>query len=161
MTDKTSWVAGAGQGLTYGTSGFTLTDFNSLANGSVVVASSAITNSSALDLYADVSFVLTVGGTTIATSRLDLYILPLNQDASTYGDGAANGATPPVGQYQVSAVGVKSGVTNGNTITGTFRSVVLPPGNFKFAVVNGLGVGLNATAAAAMSYRTYNENLNA
>jgi hypothetical protein len=155
-----AWVAGNGQGLTYGTSGFTLTDFNSLASGSVVVASSAITQTTALDLYADVSFVLTVGGTTTATSYMTLYILPLNQDGTTYGDGVANGSTLPVATYQASTVGVKSGVTSGNTITGTFRGVVLPPGNWKFAVSNNLGVALNATAAAAMSYRTYNENLN-
>lgn len=161
MTATTAWVAGHGQGLTYGTSGFTLTDFNSLANGSVVVASSAITNSSSLDQYADVSFVFTVGGTTTALSFFSLYILPLNQDGSTYGDGIANGSTAPAASYQVGAVNVKSGVTSGNTVTGTFRSVVLPPTNFKFAVVNNSAVTLNATAAAAVSYITYDENLNA
>lgn len=161
MANQTGWVAGRGQGITYGTSGFTLTDFNSLASGSVVVASSAITNTSALDTLADVSFVLTVGGTTTATSYLALYILPLNQDGSTYGDAVANGATPPVSSYQVAQVLVKSGVTSGNTIVGTFRGIVLPAGNFKFAVASFLGVALNASAAAAMSYRTYNENLNA
>lgn len=162
MANKSSWVAGAGgSGLTYATSGFTLTDFNSLAAANSVVAASAITNSSSLDLYADVSFSVVVGGTTTATSRMDLFLLPLNQDATTYGDGAASGATLPSVGYQVASVGVKTGVTNGNAVTGTWRGVVLPPGNFKFAVVNQLGVALNATSSAAVSYRTYNENLNA
>jgi hypothetical protein len=38
---------------------------------------------------------------------------------------------------------------------------VLPAGNFKFAIASQLGVALNASAAATVSYRTYNENLNA
>jgi hypothetical protein len=161
VANRTSWTAGNGQGLTYGSAGFTAANFNSLASGSCVVAASAITNSSSLDLYADVSFVLTVGGTTTATSLLVLYILPLNQDGTTYGDGASTGSTPPVSTYQVSSVLVASGVTSGNTITGTFRGVVLPAGNFKFAIASQLGVALNASAAATVSYRTYNENLNA
>lgn len=160
MAGKTSWVAGAGAGLTYATCGFTATDFNSLANGSVVVAASAVTNGSSLDLYADVSFVFTVGGTTLASSYFTLYVLPLNQDASTYGDGVATGTTAPVG-YQASAIGVKSGVTSGNTVAGTFRGILLPPGDFKYAIVNNLGVALNSTSAATVKHRTYNENLNA
>lgn len=155
-----SWIAGNGQGLTYATAGFTAANFNSLASGSVVVASSAITNTSALDIYADVSFVLTVGGTTTATSYLILYLLPLNQDGTTYGDNTANGTTLPGAGYQVASVQVLSGVTTGNTIVGTFRGVVLPPGNFKWAIGSELGIALNASAAATVSYRTYNENLN-
>jgi len=161
MANKTSWVAGAGVGLTYTSAGFTAADFNSLANGSVVVASSAVTNGTALDQYADVSFIFTMGGTTTATSIFTLYVLPLNRDASTYGDGVANGSTAPVAGYFVSSVGVKTGVTSGNTVTGTFRGIVLPPGNFKFAIVNNTTVALNATAAATVEYRSYNENLNA
>ena len=61
----------------------------------------------------------------------------------------------------MSSVGVKTGVTSGNTVTGTFRGIVLPPGNFKFAIVNNTTVALNATAAATVEYRSYNENLNA
>lgn len=160
MANRTAWVAGTGQGLTYGTAGFTATDFNSLANGSVVVATSAITNGTALDLYADVSFVLTVGGTTTAASYFSLYILPLNQDASTYGDGIGTGSVAPIAGYLVGSVGVKSGVTSGSTVTGTFRGHVLPPGSFKYAVVNNSAVALNATAAATVSYRSYGENLN-
>lgn len=161
MANKTAWVAGSGQGLTYGSAGFTATDFNSLATGSVVVATSAVTNGTALDLYADVSFVLTMGGTTTAASYFSLYILPLNQDASTYGDGIGTGSVAPVAGYLVSSVGVKSGVTSGSTVTGTFRGMVLPPRSFKFAIVNNSTVALNASAAATVSYSTFSENLNA
>lgn len=161
MANTTRWVAGGGQGLTYGSAGFTASDFNSLSAGNVVVASSAITNGTPLDLYADVSFSIVVGNTTTSTSYFALYILSLNQDGTTYGDGTATGSTPPSAGYQVSAIGVKSGVTSGNAVTGTFRGVVMPPGSFKFAMFNGLNVALNSSAAAVVSYRTYNENLNA
>lgn len=160
MANKSSWVAGAGQGLTYGSAGFTATDFNSLAAGSVVVATSAVTNGTALDLYADVSFVFTVGGTTTVSSYLSIYILELNQDAATYGDSIGTGTVAPVARYLAASVGVKSGVTSGSTVVGSVR-VLMPPGNFKFAIVNNLGVALNASAAATVSYRTYNENMNA
>jgi hypothetical protein len=145
----------------YASAGFTASDFNSLANGSVVVASTAITNSSALDMYDDVSFVFTVGGTTTAASYFSLYVLPLNQDASTYGDGIANGSAAPAIGYWMTNVGVKSGVTSGSTVTGTFPTVLIRPRNFKFAIVNNLGVALNAAAAATVQHSPFDTNLNA
>lgn len=160
MANRTSWVAGNGQGLTYATAGFTATDFNSLASGSVVVAASAITNSSSLDLYSMVSFILTMGGTTTASSYMSLYLLPLNQDGTTYGDGIATGSTLPSASYLVGNVGVQSGITSGSTIVGTFPTIFLRPTNFKFAVASNLTVALNASAAALVKYITFNENLN-
>jgi hypothetical protein len=159
MANTAKWIAGAA-GLTWAVAGFTATDFNSLASGSVVVAATNKDNSANLDLYADVSFALTVGGTTTAASFVSLYILPLDQDGATYGDGAANGTTAPVSGYLVATIGVKAGVTSGNVVNGTFRGIVLPPGDMKFAIVNNLTVALNAAAAASVKYRTYNENLN-
>jgi len=157
MASTTRWILDTD----WATCGFSTSDFNSLASGSVVVASGAVTNGTALDQYADVSFVVTVGGTTTATSYFDLYILPLNQDGTTYGDGVANGSTAPTFGYRKASTGVKTGITSGNTITGTFPTVILPVGNFKYAIVNNLGVALNATAAATVKHRTFNENLNA
>src|SRR5215475_14109204 len=136
MANNTGWVAGRGQGLTWGSAGFTVANFNSLASGSVVVATTAIANATPLDLYADVSYVLTVGGTTTATSYMALYILPLNQDASTYGDGTPTGTAAPAAAYMAGSAGVRSGIASGATITGIFRGVVLPPGNFLFALTN-------------------------
>lgn len=162
MANTTGWVSGRGQGLTtYGSAGFTVANFNSLASGSVVVATTTIANGTPLDLYTDVSFSIVVGGTTTATSRFDLYLLPLNQDNSTYGDNTANGATPPASTYQVSSCVVLTGVASGSAVVGTFRGIVMPPGSFRFAMTNQLGVALNAAAAAVVNYRTYNENLNA
>jgi hypothetical protein len=141
---------------------FTAGDLNSLATGSCALSTAAITNGTALDLYADVSFIVTVGGTTTTSSYMTLYLLPLQQDGSTYGDGTASGSTPPVAvPYLISTCMVKSGVTSGSTISGMFRGLVLPPGDFKFVLCNQLGVALNATASLTMKYRSFNENLNA
>jgi hypothetical protein len=154
----TKWVVAAA----YASAGFTTAaNFNSLANGSCVVAPTALTNSTNLYVFGDVSFVVTVGGTTLATSYFDLYILPLNQDGSTYGDNTATGTTAPSLGYRVSSVNVMSGITTGNTVVGTFRSIVIPPQNFKFAIVNNLGIALSSTASATIDVVFYDINQNA
>lgn len=159
MANSTRWIAGGLQGLTYGAAGFTATDFNSLAVGSVVVAGTTLANGTPLDLYADVSFVITPNATaTAGTSNFfTLYALPLNQDGTTFGDGIATGTVAPQVSYSVGSCGVRAAAT---PMTGTFRGVVLPPGTFKFAMVNNTTVAMHATAAATISVRTYNENLN-
>lgn len=141
---------------------FTAGDLNSLASGGCAVSTAAITNSSALDIYADVSAIVTVGGTTTATSYLTLYLLPLQQDGSTYGDGAASSSSvQPVVTYLAASALVKSGVTSGITVSAMWRQIVLPPGDFVLALGNNLGVALNSTAALTMKYRSFDENLNA
>lgn len=159
MANSTRWIAGGLQGLTYGAAGFTATDFNSLAAGSVVVAGTSLANGTALDLYADVSFVITPNATAAAGSNnyFSLYILPLNQDGTTYGDGIANGTVAPQASYLVGSCGVAASAT---PMKGTVRGVVLPPGTFKFALVNNTTVAMHATSAATVSYRSYGENLN-
>lgn len=159
MANIEKFVAGSGVGLTWTDPGFTLTDFNSLAVGSVVVCPTAVTNGTALDITARFSAALTVGGTTVATSYLELYILPLQQDGSTYGDGTATGTTIPVKAYSVGICPVKVGVTSGSAVVAYWGNIILPPGNFKFALAN-QAIALNAAAAAAVKYQTYNFNLN-
>jgi hypothetical protein len=140
---------------------FTAGDLNSLASGGAAVATSVITNGTALDLYADVSLIVTVGGTTTNAGFLTLFLLPLQQDGTTYGDAAVSSTTvQPAGTYLTGTAFVKVGVASGSTVSAMFRGIVLPPGDFKFALGNSLGVTLNATAALTMKYRSYNENLN-
>lgn len=161
MANTTAWVGGSLVGLTWASAGFTATNFNSLASGSCAV-SSQIDNSTALDLYADLSFSMVVGGTTTTASYMALYLMPLNQDGTTYGDGASTGgATVPNGQYLVGTVNVLSGVASGSAVTGTFRGVILPPGKFVWVLANQLQVAMSSSAAAAVQYRSYRENLNA
>jgi hypothetical protein len=56
----------AGGVASYASAGFTLTDFNSRANGSFVLGTTTIDNSTNLDLDAEISGQFTVGGTTTA-----------------------------------------------------------------------------------------------
>ena len=145
---------------TWTDAGFTASDFNSRADGSGVVATTALDNDSGLDLEAEVSFTMEVGGTTTVNSRFDLYILPLNQDGTTYGDGAVTGTTLPAASYMASTCLVRTGITSGNAVTGTFPRVPLPAADFKFAIGQRTGAALDATSAATVKYRTVNRNLN-
>lgn len=142
--------------------GFTAANFNSLANGSFVLAASAVAQSSNLDDYLDLSFSLVVGGTTTAASFLSLYLLPLNQDGTTYGDATATGSTPPGASYWMTNAFPAVGITSGNAIVGSFPRVFIGDlaSDFKLGIVNNLGVALNASAAAAVKYLTINTNGN-
>lgn len=141
--------------------GFTGSDFNSLANGSFVLASSAIDNSSNLDLFAEASFIATVGGTTTAGAYLALWALPLNRDGTTYGDTIGNGSTLPSANYLLATCGVKVGVTSGNTIVGIFPVFVMPTRRtFKFGISQHVGVAFHATASVTAEFQTTNLNLN-
>ena len=51
------WIAGAGQGLTWGDA-FSTATLNSIANGNAILSDIAITNGTALDIFADVSIAL-------------------------------------------------------------------------------------------------------
>jgi hypothetical protein len=158
MAATTRWVIDTA----YTAATFTAGDLNSLASGGFALSTSVVSNSTNLDQYCQVSFIVTVGGTTVAGSYFTIYALPLNQDGSTYGDGQASSTTvQPAGAYAQKSVGVKVGVTSGNTVTGTFEPFLIPPGDFKLGFANNLTVALSATAALTLKYRTFNINLNA
>lgn len=141
---------------------FTAGDLNSLATGGGALGTTVIANGTNFDKYLDVSFVVTMGGTTVAGSYFTVYLLPLNQDGSTYGDGYASSTTtqPAIG-YSAGAINVKVGVTSGSTVTGTVLFGNMAPGDYKVAFGNNSQVALNATAALTLKFRTYNDNLNA
>src|SRR5216684_4511284 len=128
MANVQKWVAGAGQGLTWGAvaGGTPLT---SLANGSFGLFSTAITNGTALDLYADFSVSLGSITSGAGTPYVAIYLMPLNQDGTTYADGTGTGSVVPGSTYFVGAISVVASATA--VITGTLRGVVLPPGSFK------------------------------
>lgn len=150
----------AGGVSAYTTCGFTATDFNSLANGSFVIGDSVIANGTNLDLIGEVSFIATVGGTTTAGGYFSLWGMVENRDGSTYGDAITDGATLPSSSYLLATVGIKVGITSGNTIVGTFPRFLMPRDDFKFGLSNHSGVALNATASVTCEYRTFNFNLN-
>jgi hypothetical protein len=162
MANNTGWIAGRGQGLTFGGISFTAGDLNSLASGGGALGTTVVANgSTTLDQYADFSFVVTVGGTTVAGSYITLFLLPLNQDGTTYGDGyASSSSTQAAAGYAIGSINVKVGVTTGNTVTGQINFVNLPPGSFKIAFGNNLQIALSSTAALTLAYRSYNVSLN-
>jgi hypothetical protein len=149
------WIGGSGQGLTWGAAFGT--EINSLANGNAVLSSVSITNGTALDIFSDVSFVAGATVTTAAPNYLGLYLYPLNEDGSTYGDGrfGTAAAGPPPANYYRGTIGFNAATLT--TIAGVFEGIRLPPGTFKFVLYNQAGVAL--AASNTCDYRTYNRSV--
>lgn len=152
------WIAGSGQGLTWGTA-LNGSDVNSMSSGKGVLSSvSDITNGTALDIFAD--FSIQLGSvTSVAPNYLGIFLYPLNSDGSTYGDnqfssGTQTSATPSptywVGNilFPVATAAIK----------GTLTRIILPPGSFRFLVWNQAGVAL-ASSGNTLQYRTYNRSV--
>ena len=86
------WVAGSGVGFTW-TAAIGSADLTSLTSAySVLASSAAIANQTALDKFCDVS-VSIPSVTTAGVPYLGVYLYPLNQDGSTYGDGQFTAGT--------------------------------------------------------------------
>lgn len=161
MADKLRQNFGS-TGSAWTDAGFVASDFNSLANGSVVVAATEISNDNETtegDLGIIVAFEFEVGGTTTTASRADLYILPEGQNG-IYGDNAATGSTLPGWTYLVGQAAVRSGITSGNKVYGVIGPVPLPLGDAKLALAQHMGAALDSTAAAQVWYRTVLLNTN-
>jgi len=150
------WIAGAGQGLTWGDAISTAT-LNSIANGSAILSDIAITNGTALDVFADVS--VAIGSITVAAPNyLGVYLYPLNKDASTYGDGRFGSAAAgvPGSNYYVGSIVMPTGAAASE---GSITRIVLPPGTFKFVFYNQLGNTLAGSSGNTAQYRTYNRSI--
>src|SRR5665213_445106 len=133
------WIAGSGVGLTWTT--LFGTEINSLASGNSILSSVVVANgSTTLDMFMDVSFSLG-SVTTTGTPFLGLYLYPLNQDASSYGDGrfGSTAADPPPGNYLLGQAGLPVG---SQVLTGFFRGLlqgaplIIPPGSFSAVLYN-------------------------
>jgi len=148
------WVAGSGVGFTWTAAFGAEYTTTTCASTSAVASSVVITNQTALDVFCDISFHF-AAVTTVGSPFIGVYLYPLNQDASTYGDGrfASAAAGPPPSNYCVGNIGVPVLTTTAGN--GSLVGIVMPPGSFKFVFYNGLGV---ATAASGNTsgYRTYN-----
>lgn len=149
------WIAGSGQGLTWGNA-FTGTTLNSIASGNAILSDISITNGTPLDIFADVSIQL-ASAAFVAPNYIGIYVYPLNQDGSTYGDGrfGTSAAGPPAGSYQSKIISLVAATQAQN---GTATGFVLPPGTFKFVLYNNGGVAL-AAASNVCLYRTYNRSV--
>jgi len=155
------WIAGSGVGFTW-TSCFG-SEINSVADGNASLSSAQIDNSSALDMFTDVMAALGSWGATGAAAFLDLYLYPLNQDATTYGDGrfTSSAAGPPPPQYFAGKGVIIPSVTQSQQLH--FRRpdgapIIIPPAKFKLVLYNKSGATL-AASSNTVYYRTYNRQV--
>ncbi len=133
------------------------TELNSLASGSVAVASTAIDNTTALNTDGWVSVSLPTVATGTGAPSLDVYLLPLNQDGTTYGDGTATGTVLPGGAYYVGSIAWTASLASGTQTGSLYIASGIPPTKFKLAVVNNIG---NALAASGNVVAFASDKLN-
>src|SRR5512139_4069984 len=148
------WIAGAGVGFTW--TNLMTTELNSLGIGNSILGGTAVSNQTALDLFCDFSLVL-ASAAFVAPNFIGIFIYPLNDDGSSYGDsrfGSAAAAIPPA-NYAVGSIGI---VAATQAQTGTLVRVVMPPGTWKPVLYNGGGVAF-ASANNTLKYRTYNRSI--
>lgn len=164
---RTAWTGGNGQGIaswSSRTTAFGTADLTSLASGSSVLSSAtAIANQTNLDLYADISVQMTItSATPTAGGFIAVYVVPLGQDGTTYGDGGLVAGTQKVYIPPYAPICTIPLVAAATTImAGTCTNVLLPPEQFEFAVYNFTGLAFSGTAAnSVVSFKTYNLNLN-
>ena len=121
------------------------TELNSLAAGSCAVASTEYDNTTNLYTDAWVSCSLPTLATGTGAPSLDVYLLPLNQDGTTYGDGTASGTVAPGSAYYVGSITWAASLASGTQVGSIQLPAGIPPTKFKLAVVNNIG---NALAAS-------------
>ena len=155
------WIAGSGAGLTW-TEAIAAADLNALAsNSSTITTANVVTNGTALDIFADFSVAIKAGGTTASPNNIGVYLYPLNQDGSTYGDNAvtSKSAVTPSAAYWAGNIIVPTGVTSGNFVYGQVNRIILPPGSFLWVIQNQLGVAVFSDTNSICKYRTYNRSI--
>lgn len=153
---RTAWVAGNGAGFTWATA-IASANMASMTNGQSVMDSTDITNQTALDLFADVSISLIIASSTIAAgANIALWIYPLNQDGSTYGDNhlTTSAASVTSSASPIAVIPCFAAATQ-TSIIGNITGIVMPPGTFRWAMQNNSGFSLTS-GTQTIKYRTYN-----
>ena len=121
------------------------TELNALANGSASAASTAIDNTTNLDLYHDLTLTIAVqGGARSAGATVSVYLV-MALDGTNYDDVNATTA-------ELVAVFPLDAATTARQATR--RDVPVPPGLFKYFVVNNTGQAL-AASASLLEYRAH------
>ncbi len=149
------WIAGAGVGLTW-TAAVTSSVLNSIANGNAILSDVQIDNSSALDMFCDISMVF--GSITwAAPNYVGVFLYPFSDDASHYGDGrfGSSAAGPPSPTYWVGNILCPVGAA---AAYGQVLRIPIPPAAFKFVFYNQAGANWAASGNTA-KYRTYNRSI--
>lgn len=150
------WIAGSGVGLTW-TNAFTAATLDSIVNGNAIRSDLEIDNSTALDIFCDLSFAF--GSITWAAPNfIGVYLYPKNKDDTTYGDGRfnASAAGPPAANYWVGNIQFPTGASASE---GILNRIIMPAGKFKFVLYNQAGATLAGAGGNTCQYRTYNRSL--
>jgi hypothetical protein len=121
------------------------TELNSLGSGSASAASSALDNTSNLDLYHDLTLTVAAqGGARSAGAAVSVYLV-MALDGTNYDDVNATTA-------ELVAVFTLDAATTARQLTR--RDVPVPPGLFKYFVVNGTGQAF-AASGNILEYRAH------
>ena len=106
------------------------TELNSLANGSISAASSAVDNSSALDLFCDFTFTIATQGGARSTGATVTVLMVQALDGTNYDDVEATCG-------QRIAVFPLDAATTARQVS--VRDVPVPPGLYKLFILNSTG----------------------
>ena len=163
MANRTQWISGNGQGLTWGAA-FNSTDFTSalLTNGDTVLSTVVIANgSTTLDMFMDISVRLSISSATPpAGSNFALWIYALLDNGTTYGDGRLTAGTKAAMTPAFSPCAtIPLANVSSTALVGYAQQIIIPPGSFSLAIQNNCGNTLTSTTTVCQ-YRTYNLNLN-
>jgi len=121
---------------------------NSVADGSLAISSTDITNGTGLDLYIDASLVLGSINPSGAPF-VELHLVPLMDDGTNLADAAISGAT------MIHALPVTPGSSIKRVLWAPPRAALLiPPGTFRLGIGNRTGVSF-AGSGNSLAYRTY------
>ena len=137
VTKHKSYTASIASALT--------TDLNSLANGSASAASAALDNTSNLDLYHDLTLTVAAQGSARSAGATVSVYLVMALDGTNYDDVNATTA-------ELVAVFPLDAATTARQATR--RDVPVPPGLFKYFVVNNTGQAF-AASGSLLEFRAH------
>ena len=134
------------------------TEINSLAAGSFALSSVILDNTTNLFTDGWLSAALGAVATGTGAPSLDFYLLPLNQDGTTYGDGTVSGTVLPAAGYYIGSMTWAPSLASAAQ-TGQFKiASILPPNKFKLGVVNNIGNALAASNTISFASDQFNLN---
>jgi hypothetical protein len=126
----------------------TISGLNSLADGSVAVSSTTVTNGTGADFYMDVSLFLGSFNPSGAPF-IELHLVPLMHDGTTYPDVLAGGPTV------IATAQVATGASTKEVIwTPPRYALLIPPGTFQVGIGNRTGTAF-AASGNALQVRPY------
>lgn len=143
---------------------FQQSDLTGLANGAGKLSTATpVDNSSNRHFYLDLFFRMTLSSGSFspgAGAHLAFYLLPRMDDDTSYPD-AADSATAaqqaPITAF-IGAMAARTAASQTQLLLPPLRGIIIPPGVFKFYVINRLGANLPSNnVTIACRYRTYSE----